>query len=284
MAEFKIISPLNSVMLLNENDYFYLIDIDGQTMFNTTVSSNVSSGYDGSTVNSIIANPRSLIITLYIKQGIDVEDAKRYIFRHIKPKQKHRIIWNRNQRELYIEGFCESASMDRWTNGVTCQITFFCEQPYWEDVDTVVREISETVPLHFFTYEENNMLYFDNYGIVMDVYDLARTRSYTNSGDVEVGMEITINALKTVTNPVIYASVTDYIGVDVTMQAGEKIIITTQKGNKDITKDGISLIDSIRQGSTWLQLAVGDNTFTISSDDEALDNMYFEIIYSQRYI
>ena len=75
MAEFKIISPLNSVMLLNENDYFYLIDIDGQTMFNTTVSSNVSSGYDGSTVNSIIANPRSLIITLYIKQGIDVEDA-----------------------------------------------------------------------------------------------------------------------------------------------------------------------------------------------------------------
>ena len=128
------------------------------------------------------------------------------------------------------------------------------------------------------------MLYFDNYGIVMDVYDLARTRSYTNSGDIEVGMEITINALKTVTNPVIYASVTDYIGVDVTMQAGEKIIITTTKGNKDITKDGISLIDKIKQGSTWLQLAIGDNTFTISSDDEALDNMYFEIIYSQRYI
>lgn len=284
MAEFQIISPFNTVLPLIDNDYFHLIEVDSQTGFNASISSNKSSGYDGANVNSLSTDPRAIVITLQIKQSVDVEEAKRYIFSYIKPKQKHTIIWNRNKRELSIEGYCENATMPRWENGVKCQITFFCEQPYWEDIDAVIQEISDVIPLHYFTVQEDDMLYFDADGIVMGEYDLARTRNYYNSGDVSVGVEIVINALKTVTNPVIYSAVDKYIGADITLAAGEKIIITTHKGNKDITKDGVSIIDKLRQGSSWLQLETGENTFTINSDEEATDNMYFEIIYSQRYV
>lgn len=285
MAEFKIVSPLNTVLSLSDNDYFHLIEIDSQTGFNASVSAASSSGYDGATVNSIATDPRSIIITLKIKSGVDVEEAKRYIFRHIKPKQNHKIIWNRNKREIEIEGYCEAATMPRWENGVACQITFFCGQPYWEDVETVIQEISDIIPVHYFTYSENDMLYFDDDGIVMGEYDAARTREYYNSGDTSVGVEIVINALATVTNPVIYAAPDKYIGVEgVTLSAGDKMIITTQKGNKDITKDGVSIIDKLKPGSTWLQLEVGDNTFTINSDESDTSNMYFEMIYKQRYV
>lgn len=287
MAEFKIISPNNEVLPIQDNIYFDLIDIDGQTMFNSSISTVTIGGNDGATINTIAANPRSIIMTLRIKNGVDVEGAKRYIFRFIKPKQKHKIIWNRNQREIYIEGVCESASMPRWQNGITCQITFFCEQPFWEDVDTIVQEISNIIPLHYFTSDDEDMLYFDGEsgGIVLGEYDTARTRNYYNSGDVDVGIEIVINALKTVTDPVIYMSPDIFIGVDdVILQAGEKITITTQKGYKDILKDGVSIIDKIRPGSTWLQMKTGNNTFTIDSSDETNDNMVFEIIYAQRYV
>lgn len=285
MAEFKIISPLNTVLSLSDNEYFHLVDVDSQTGFNASVSSVVSSGHDGANVNSITTDPRSIVITLKIKQGVDVEEAKRYIFRHIKPKQNHKIIWSRNKRELEIEGYCEAATMPRWENGVGCQITFFCGQPYWEDVETVIQEISDIISVHYFTLEDDDMLYFDDDGIVMGEYDTARTRDYYNSGDTSVGIEIVINALATVTNPAIYATPDKYIGVeDVTLSAGDKITITTQKGNKDITKDNVSIIDKLKPGSTWLQLEVGNNTFTINSDDSDTSNMYFEIIYKQRYV
>ena len=130
------------------------------------------------------------------------------------------------------------------------------------------------------------MLYFDYYsnGNALSEYNVTRTKDFYNSGDVAVGMRIEIMALDTVTNPVIYSAYDKYIGVNgVTLAAGESIVITTGKGEKDIQKDGVSIIDKIREGSTWLQLETGENTFNIDSDDTSNNNMYFNIIYKQRY-
>ena len=135
------------------------------------------------------------------------------------------------------------------------------------------------------------MLYFTEEGIVIGEYDLTRSKNFFNEGDVSVGIEIEILAVATVTNPIIYDSENNFFGVgygtadkQVKMQSGDKIVITTHRGKKSVTLNGVSIFNKIKPNSTWLQLATGDNRFAINSDDESLDNMTFSLSYKQRYI
>ena len=285
MAEFTLISPRGSRLSLTHSEHFKLIEIDGQTAVDNSLYTVKTIGGDGDSVNSATTEPRTLTVYLYIEGNVEL--AKRHIMQYVKPKQKHSLEWEQENRTRIISGVCGAIAMPRWKNGIVFQFSLHCEQPYWEDAEQIVQEISEIIPLHYFTTEQNEMLYFDvdDVGIAMGEYDTARTKTFYNYGDVAVGVEIIVNALKTTTNPVIYASPDKFIGVTgVTLQAGETLTITTMKGNKDILKDGVSIIGNVKQGSTWLQLETGDNTFTIDSDETEIDNMYFEIIYSQRYV
>ena len=278
-------------MPLTGNTYFDLTNIDGQTQAITSLSSTVIGGADGDTVNNVQAQPRTIIFDLRIKSGINVERAKRYILQTVKVKQKASLVWTQNERTITISGIVESIDMPRWNNSVTMQITLHCEQPFWEDIDFVVQEISEAIDHHYFTTYQNDMLYFPAAGIPLGEIDTTRTKRFQNDGDVSVGIEITINALDIVTNPIIYAENGDFFGVGygtgekkLVMEAGDVVTITTHKGNKVVSLNGVNIFDKIKPNSTWLQLAAGENLFSVQSDDESTSNMYFNLTYKQRYV
>ena len=285
MSEFVVQNSIGTELDLSNNDYFYLTEITDQTFFESSIYSTNNAYYDGSIINSLTVNPRSMAFNLIIKSGVDVEDAKRYILQYLKPKKEHTIIWNRNKKVLTIKGVFQGLSMPRWTNKVILQATFYCEVPFWSDKDNTLWRIDDIVELHYFTTSPDDMLYFDDTGIVMGVYDLARTRAYENYGDVETGLEITIHALDTVVNPIMYLNSPDnFIGIDDTLEKGDIVVINTERGYKDILKNGTSILSKITQGSTFIQLGLGTNTFTISSADGKTDNVYFSISYKQKYV
>jgi hypothetical protein len=291
MAKFDFISQRGDVLSLSANPDFILTHIDGQTSASASVSSNVIGGVDGDTVSNMQTEFRSLIFDLRIRSGVDVEEAKRRILRVIKLKQSGTVLWSQNNRTVSITGKVERIEMPRWANGIVMQIEMHCEQPFWEDIDEIVEQISEAINLHYFTDDPTDMLYFTDEGIVIGEYDLTRSKNFFNEGDVSVGIEIEILAVATVTNPIIYDSENNFFGVgygtadkQVKMQSGDKIVITTHRGKKSVTLNGVSLFNKIKPNSTWLQLATGDNRFAINSDDDALDNMTFSLSYKQRYI
>lgn len=87
-----------------------------------------------------------------------------------------------------------------------------------------------------------------------------------NSGDIETGLLITLEARGTVVNP----SITEvnsqkHIYIDKTMSAGEVIQISTEDGDKHIsgTVDGVTsnYFAYWRLTSSWLKLAKGENVF-----------------------
>jgi hypothetical protein len=194
--------------------------------------------------------------------------------------------------------------MPRFTNAVTLQISMYCSQPFWEDLDFIVKQISEAIDLHWFTDSATGMLHFPEQGIPLGEYDTIRTKTFHNGGDVSVGMEISIVAYDTVTNPIIYDGMGNFFGLGqplpqpksgmmrdyapndkrFIMQAGDNVVITTHKGNKTVRFNGEMVFHQIRPQSTWLQLETGDNTFTIDSDDASISNMAFSLIYKQRYV
>ena len=287
----SFVSKRGKILSLTDNDLFFLTNVDGQTAAASSVSSFVTGGIDGDTVTNVQAQPRTIIIDLRIKSGIDVEYAKREILGIIKLKQYGSLVWEQNERTVTISGIVESIEMPRWNNKVMMQVSLYCEQPFWEDIAEAIQEISSTINMHYFTSYPYEMLYFPENGIAFGRYDTSKAKSFTNDGDVAVGMEIIITAIGIVTNPIIYDTDGKFFGVGygngdkrVVMGSGDRIVISTHKGNKTVKLNGVSMYDKIKPQSTWLQLQAGENQFRVDSDESELDNMTFQIEYKQRYI
>lgn len=289
MFKLDYVSARGDVLPLANNENFILTNVDGLTTGATAISSVDVGGADGDTVNNVKATPRGIVLDLTIKNGVNVEEAKRQILKVVKLKQRGRLLWTQNERSLTISGVVEAVEMPRFTNKVVMQITLHCEQPFWEDVNEVIQQISEAINLHYFTNSNADMLYFPEEGLPFGEYDTIRTKSFHNAGDVSVGLEITIVAHDTVTNPIIYDQDGNFFGLGYetnpfVMQLGDIVVITTYKGNKTVKYNGAVIFDKIKPLSTWLQLAAGDNTFSINSEDENISNMSFSLKYKQRYI
>lgn len=289
--KFDYISARGDRLPLATNELFTLVHVDGLTTATTSIASGTVSGADGDIVNNVQANARPIVIDLRVKSGVNVEDAKRAVLQVVKIKQLGTLEWTQNERTVTISGVVESVDMPRFTNAVTMQISMYCSQPYWEDIDFIVQQISEAIDLHYFTDSVAGMLYFPDVGIPLGEYDTIRTKRFYNNGDVAVGLEISIVAFATVTNPIIYDENGNFFGVGygdgakrVQLQAGDVVTITTHKGNKNILLNGNSILSKLRPQSTWLQLEAGDNLFTINSDDESITNMTFSLVYKQRYV
>lgn len=273
------------------NELFNVTNVDGMTTAATSIASATIGGADGDVINNVQANARPIVLDLRVKSGVNVEDFKRAVLRVVKIKQQGALEWTQNGRTVTISGVVEGIDMPRFTNAVTLQISMYCSQPYWEDLAYIVQQISEAIDLHYFTDSAAGMLYFPETGIPFGEYDTIRTKRFHNGGDVAVGLEISIVAFATVTNPIIYDGNGNFFGVGygdgakrVQLQAGDVITITTHKGNKNIMLNGSSILSKLRPQSTWLQLEAGENLFTINSDDDSLTNMAFSLIYKQRYV
>ena len=275
------ISFNGSVLPLTNNIRFKISNIDGLTTANVDISSSTVSAMDGDFINNKRATPRSIIIDLAIESN--VENTKRYLLQYIKAKKKGILKWNQDNREIEIEGIVESIDMPRYTNGVIFQFTLYCSQPFWEDINYTVQDISEVLDLHYFTNYENDMLVFTEEGISFGEYDTNRTKVFANNGDVDVGLEIRIIALGPVVNPSLYNSKGEFIAVNTELNSGDEIIIITEKGKKTITLNGQNILNRIKEKSTWLQLETGEDEFTINADSGE-SNMYFTVSYKQRYI
>lgn len=285
---FTYISARGDILPLSENNDFFLTNINGQTTARGSISSSTIGGVDGDTVTNIQAQPRTIILDLHINGN--VEESKRRILNVVKLKQNGTLRWTQSGRTVDITGKVESIDMPRWKRGTIMQITMHCEQPFWEDVEAVIAQINEAINLHYFTDYQNDMLYFPESGIPLGEFDTTRSKHFYNSGDIEVGLEFEIIALGTVTNPIVYATDGKFFGVGygsdkkLVMESGDRIVITTHRGKKSVTMNGVSIFDKIKPNSTWLQLLAGDNQFAINSDDDSLSNMTFNITYKQRYI
>lgn len=271
-----------SALDMVQNEWFQLVHADGLTAINSAISSSTTPNMDGDRVNSVYSEPRGIVLDLRIRNTTNAETAKREITRVIKPKQRGTLRMTLGDRVTEIVGIVESIEMPRFSDETTMQITLYCSQPYWQDAENVVVEISRVVGLHYFPYDGG--LGFPVAGIPLGYYDMNMTRAYTNDGDADCGMIITIVAVGNVVNPTIYKADGSYIGVNDTMVVGDEIVINTIRGEKSITKNGANILNKIKGGSTFLQLDAGDNELTIDSDGDTEGNVYFLLSFKRRFV
>lgn len=261
------------------NPLFDLAHIEGLTKYAGNISSSTSASSDGDTVTNVQAQPRDIVIDLTIKDGVNVQSALDVIKAIVKPKKKITLIWN----DRTIQGIASDMDAPRFGGKVTLQFSLYCSNPWWQNVQNIITEIAESIPLAHFAMA----FLIDPAGNVegkpLGEIDLNRTKAFNNDGDVAVGMDITFVAVGEVVNPSLRRNNGDFIGCNVTLHEGDEIKISTHKGRKTITLNGENAMSKIMRGSSFMQLDTGEQEFTLAADSGA-SFCYFTISYSKMYV
>ena len=264
---------------LTNNKNYTVYKIEGLEPTNATINTSPVANFDGSRYNSARTNERNIIIYLVIEG--ECETNRINLYKYVRTKHYIKVYYKNATRDVYAEGYVESMPIGYFEMKQTIQISILCPYPYFRSVHNDVTDFSSLIPQFIFpfTYEES--------GAPFSILEINREQSIINNGDIENGAVITIQAIGTVLNPVIYNfSRNEFFKLNMELSTGDQVVISTNKSQKRVTyiHDGenINAINYMDRGSTWFELLVGDNIFGYSAD-EFPENLLCTLTHCDEY-
>lgn len=266
----------NEQIELTHNVAYDITNIEGIDPAEAVINTTKNAGADGSVYNSAYVNDRQITITLCVNAPVEINRIALYQF--FKPKFPVTLYYKNATRDVYITGYVQSMQIGFFDKKQTVQIVVNCPQPFFNGFENSIQEFSSIDSLFEFPFS------IEETGIEFSTLKQYVEKSIINYGDVDTGAIITIKALGEVDTPKIYnVETSESFIVNFTLRAGDLLTINTRRGEKAITllREGVksNIIGSIEQGSTWFQLAPGDNLFTIAANS-LVENMLvtFDVI------
>ncbi len=277
--------------LLNNRDKFVLSAAEGLHGIETDIAESETPYTDGVVIENVKALPRGIELMFTLRGNI--EASLNYFTSIVKSKQLVTLREVKGERDIAINGIVTIPPYSRMMQTCKITITIYCAQPYWEDINYLVVDISEYLSLLNFPTEGQ---YFTEYGRPFGAIDTNLTKSFENKSDTTVGMLINLVALGDVVNPRISCDSGEqkgwYMQLNLTLRENDELAINTVKNNKYITINGLNtyngepILNYLEwQGKDWLQLETGLNTFEVTTADNGAtnSNVYFSFIYKGRY-
>lgn len=262
MFELKVQNDKGEVLNLSGSEKYTVYKIDGLNPPKATINSSVNATADGSAINSVRLENRNIVI--YTTINGQVETNRINLYKYFPPKKTVTLYFSNGTRDVYIEGTVELIECDLFTNKEIAQISIICPKPYFKAVDYLVTAFGDISSLFEFPFS------IDQYGIEISSLTTNIRKSIINTGDVEIGAVIQLFAIGTVVNPILYRVGGKHMGLKITMQASDTIIINTNVGEKSITliRNGVSYnaMGYMTPDSDWFVLEAGDNVFTYDAD------------------
>lgn len=264
---------------LTHNSAYDVIEIDGldppDAIINTTKNANT----DGSVFNSSYVDDRTIIITLAVNKP--AESNRINLYKYFKTKFPVRLYYRNGARNVYIDGYVKNVPVEFFGKKQTVQITVFCPDPFFNDVDDALQDFSNIESLFEFPFDVPAA------GVEFSEIIPNAEQSIINNGDVETGVIISIHAIGAVVNPKIYNTETgENFSLNITLADGDDVLINTIIGQKSVSKTTngttTNIIGNIADGSTWLQMIPGDNLITVTADGTP-ENMQIAFTVKNQY-
>ena len=293
MRQLLLINKRNQTLdLLKNRDKFIMSGCEGLHGIETEIAESETPYTDGAIIEeeNVKALPRGIEITFTLRGNIKASID--FFTSIVKSKQFVTLREIEDGRDITVKGIATIPPYSRMMQTCKIVLTVYCGQPYWEDVNYLVEVISNTLDLLNFPAEGQ---YFPIEGRPFGAIDTSLTKTVVNTSDTAVGMRINLVALGEVVNPRIVcgsgSQVGWYMQLNITLKADDELEICTEKNNKYIkvngldTYEGEPILNNLEwQGNEWLQLETGENTFSVTTKDEATNgNVYFSLIYKGRY-
>ncbi|MCY6372469.1 phage tail family protein [Clostridium ganghwense] len=274
-----------SIVLKNSGP-FIIEKIEGTGSSQTTVLTSKAPSQDGRSYHGTLLEERVLPITGSIV-GENVENMYRKrqeLCSIFNPKIKGKLKYINNAGEHEINCIVENISFkDKVSEIQDFLIQLYCPNPFWTDTQECKKEVALWAGDFEFELE------IPEEGIEMGHRESNLIVNILNKGDSKCGMRIEFTALATVVNPSLFDVYTrKYLKVKRTLQAGDKLIISTDFGNKRVEmvkSNGISqnVFNYIDLNSEFLQLNVGDNLLRYDAE-KGIDNLEVAIYHKPLYL
>lgn len=263
MYALSVENEKGEALTLTGSEKYDVVEITGLTTPAAAVNVSEIASVDGATFIGSRVGTRNIVITLNIKPP--VEENRIALYRYFRAKRYVKIRYKNDHREVFTEGYVESFENNLFGMVQQPQISVICPDPFWRDVVDTKAVFSDLTALFEFPFS-----------IAAEGVEFSRiermTSTYINIGEVASGAVIRLHAAAEVVNPTFYNSTTnEFLGLTVTMQAGDIIIINTNAGYKSVTltRSGTvtNLISSRQNGSKWVQFEPGTNQLSYDASE-----------------
>ena len=253
---------------------YTVVEFSGLNPPKATININESPLIDGGTFNSSKTQVRSMNIAFAVEY--DAEASRLNAYKVLQPKKPIRMYFKSDLLDVFIDGYVEDVDPTWWAKKQTITVSILCPAPYFKSAQEIINELKATIPeFHFaFASTDERELHF---GVIESLASVL----VENNGAVEAGLIFEIYARNTVAGITIAnAETSDFMTLNLTMEAGDLITITTAQGSKSITllRNGqtTNVFNYLAMNSTWLMLPVGGAVF--SYDVDVGENTELEII------
>lgn len=271
MFTIKIENVRNNVITLTQNEsYYQVVNVEGLNPPKAIINASNVAGIDGSKFNSSKLEERNIVI--YIRLNGNVEANRNYLYSFFPTKEWCKFYYKNGLRDVFIEGYVESCEVSLFTNDEVMQVSILCPNPYFQNVNEIVDDISKALSAFKFPFAINL-----NNPVPFSTLEMGRVTNVLNDSSAERGMMIEIEALGNVNKiRIVNVGTGDWFTVRHAFVANDKIVINTNKGEKSIKliRQGVgsNIFTSIQKGSTFFQLDVGNNSFSYLADDGTSDD------------
>ena len=243
---------------------FTITDIDGLAAPAAIINTNESALMDGATYNSAKAEMRTINLAFVIEY--DAEANRIAAYNVIRIKKPITLRYKSKHMDVYIEGYVQAFEITHMENKQISTVSILCPAPFFKAAQEMVNELDQIIGTFHFPFSSTA-----EPQIVFGYIETERAVSVVNEGNVECGIVIELYARAAVTNPKVFNYITgEYIALDYSLQTGDLVTITTERGHKTATllREGVesNLFNYIGSGTTWLQLEPGENEFVYSAD------------------
>lgn len=260
---------------------FHLLSVDGIYRVTNNVYMTENTMIDGSTYQGSVIKQRDIVIAAEMMS--DYQRNRDLLYQIFKPKAYGIFLYEEEDRKREINYIVEDLDIEEKgvVRGIT--ISLRCPEPYFKELHDI--EINMTSWVNRFQWPHE----FLTAGEEFAVKEKEQIKEVdTQSAADYIGITVIITSDGEVVNPSFYHFESDEtMKVLTTLQAGQKLIITTQTNNKNVrlNKNGKEeevnhLID---EDSEFIQLYNGTNTLQYDAESGA-QYMNVMIMYRRRYL
>jgi hypothetical protein len=256
-----------------------ILGITGLGPPKATINTSKVSTVDGVNYNSATVDGRNIVFETELLALPTVEEVRIKTYKYFPIKKPVTLIFETETRVAAITGYVESNSPDLFSEAPTAQISIMCTDAYFYDASD-----NGVLTTLFYNVEAGFEFPFSNESLTEKLIEFGKVqtrldREIVYNGETDVGMTVTINALGTVGDVIVYntennqamrissAKLKTMTGSGITV--GDRIIVNTTRGNKTVLlyRDGklYNIRNALERNSNWLYLVKGVNKIAYSA-------------------
>ncbi len=245
------------------------------------INTNTTALLDGGIFNSSKLEMRSMNIAFAIEAPC--EENRLNVYSVIQSKLPVRVYYKSDMLDIFIDGYVEDLDFSYFAQKVIATVSILCPSTYFKGAQEIINELSAVVPKFHFPFASTSAK-----ELIFGVIDTLTAVTVKNDGNVTAGLTFEIYCKEPVKNPeIIDYATSEFMKINITMQIGDLITITTSQGNKTITllRGGVrtNIFNLLDKNSTWLQLDINDSVFVYTVDEGNVTDLEITIKHYDLY-